>query len=498
MTQACLIASLLFSLTLFLQLNKGEFLKGPDAYYYALQADYWATTGEVKIPDSSIIHRLVGSLQKTGLRTGTALHVWITFAQAMLALLTLLFAKQRGVLPMTVVTVWLLLSPSVLFVAIEFPKLFLFLLCLPPALFLMQLPAPRNLYAVIPLFLAVVLHKAALPIAGLLVAILLLQNYHRLIFSKQGLGLLLVAFLAAGLLYTRLSDRLGLLDLDRLGGLADLSPGIVTLLGRDALPLVIKLELVLLLLALVWVMVWRIRQDGLDWSIAVVIALILPGFVPFSSLEVFGVGERYAILLPLLFILAMVYVLPTPQFDNKLKPWQGYGLLFAALMVAVPLRTDYSHPAHLDPDNRAYDTVTKQIGTYDIPMLIAHRGLNFYYKFKTHKESFHYEPEEHWDKTRIWRLSYRITADELGYYLPKECSWQSDRIKTTGHADYFLIREDCWFRFRQAITPEVDQDLYTRIYQWWRNPAQHRPAFLYRKHRASKQGTDDGFATFRD
>lgn len=65
----------------------------------------------------------------------------------------------------------------------------------------------------------------------------------------------------------------------------------------------------------------------------------------------------------------------------------------------------------------------------EIPMLIAHRGIHFYYKYKTKNEAFSYKPEKHWNKQRIWRLIYGITPEKLYNYLPEECNWNTSYIQ---------------------------------------------------------------------
>src|SRR6185437_9572075 len=120
------------ALGVFRQLQARRFLCGPDGYYYALQADTWARTGRLKIPDSSAIPRVMGLIQRAGISTETAVKAaWAGLVfLAWLALLPLLFeipsaAWRWGMLA------WILLSPSLLFNAVEFPRLFLALAMVP-------------------------------------------------------------------------------------------------------------------------------------------------------------------------------------------------------------------------------------------------------------------------------------------------------------------------------------------------------------------------------
>lgn len=488
---------LIAALFLWQQFNQDQYLRGPDAYYYALQGDYWATTGEVKIPDSSFVHRINGQLQKFGLTTESAVRTWLVVSLFLLSAISVILFKKSGSLVSTLFVAWLLTSPSLLFVAIEFQKMFAFLIVIPFILFFLQRKPPYNLYAILPLGVALFMHKAAIPIVGLLTGFLLLENY-RLFFRNQR-NLLIVFGLSIGTVtvYFMLGDHFHILDLSRLGGMENLSPGIVTLMTRDALPVAIKTELMLSLLLYVCVLIWYLKtQNRRIWIIAFTLGLIVPGIFPFSANEVLGIGERYAIFLPYFFVLSSLLLISSSNLTLTIKPVFMYSSLGVVLIITSMWRVSYSHPDSLDPDNAAYEKVTSAISKKEIPMLIVHRGLNFYYKFKTHKESFHYEPEKHWDKMKIWRLTYRITANEFNYFLPTSCNWDSNLIENIGTNDYFLIREDCWVKFRSGINQENNQELYERVWSWWRNPAKTRPAFLYRKHK-TEEDKNDPFSTFK-
>jgi hypothetical protein len=494
----CLSLTLLvFALILFWQFSQDEFLRGPDAYYYALQADYWATTGNVKIPDNSIVHRINGVLTRAGMGVETAIRLWTCLSLLILGLLTGFLIRRSNTLLLAGLTAWLLLSPTLLFIAIEFSTMMSMLIAWPLVAYFLTRPKPYTLLAILPALLAVFLHKAAIPLSGLICALVLLENRETLFYRHQTvLKVLAIVALVAGL-YLLKSDHFHWLDLQRLGNWHSLSPGIATLLNREAVPPAIKLELAgsffLLLVAIVF---YLKRFPQQRWPVYYALALISPAWFPFSAEEVLGVGERYAILMPFFVVLSVLML--ASRHATEIKPRHAYAIpmVYIALLAASTWRLSYSHPAYLDPDNRTYANITQQIMRDDIPMLVAHRGLNFYYKFKTHKESFPYEPEQHWDKTHIWRLTYKIAADEFTYLLPASCRWESGLIKSVNEKDYYLIREDCWVKFRVAVHEEENQDLYDRIWNFWRNPSKSRPEFLYRKYENARTDQKDEFSTF--
>lgn len=488
-----IIASFFF----FNELESDRYLRGPDAYYYALQADHWARTGEVKIPDSSFVHRINGLLQKTGLKTETAIRLFSASSYLILGVLTLLLlARPSCYFGMALTTSWLLVSPSLAFNSIEFPKLFSLLLLVPIWLYFLRQDAYRKVYACVPLGLSLFAHKAAIPIAGLSLLGLISECLSWQITKRRFIAVTSSALVVSIFSYIQTGDHFNLLDMKRLGGWDNLLPGVISLLGRAGLPLAIKIEILLTFGLFVFTLGLFVKKtNNWQWPVFYCMALILPGLFPFSSNEVFGIGERYAILLPFFFVAGSLFVMPLCNAKTSAK-----GDLFATVLltilflVAIPFRVSYSHPQYLDPENETYERITKNLRKQDIPMLIAHRGFNFYYKFATGKEAFHYEPESHWDKSMIWRLSYGISPDEFAYFLPDTCGWNSGLVQNIGDKDYFLIREDCWDSFRSKIDIDNDQHLYQRVWTWWRNPSQHRPDFLYQKHKNDNR--DEAFSTF--
>ena len=114
--------------------------------------------------------------------------------------------------------------------------------------------------------------------------------------------------------------------------------------------------------------------------------------------------------------------------------------------------------------------------------------MNFYYKYRTLREAFHYEPEAHWPKELVWRVAYGITPAEWAAYLPPGCRWESGKLITLP-GPYSLVREDVWHRFREAVRQSGDEYLQERVLALWLNPSQRRPGFLYEKHQS---GADEG------
>ena len=150
------------------------------------------------------------------------------------------------------------------------------------------------------------------------------------------------------------------------------------------------------------------------------LALLL---VPLGSAEVMGAPERLVLIVPLCAMCACIVWHSAPA-GSQAGIW-GRRLVFAGASLALASISAWPgfygrlyHPDRLNPDNALYQKVTAAVAPLRPEMLIAHRGLNFYYQYVTLGEAFAYEPEPHWPKERIWRVAYGISAAEWAAYLP--------------------------------------------------------------------------------
>ncbi|MBI4236827.1 MAG: hypothetical protein HY696_00240 [Deltaproteobacteria bacterium] len=472
-----LIVSLLAaSVALYRQLAQEPYLQGTDAYYYALQAEYWAQTGTVKIPDSSVIHRVTGSLERAGLSGEAAVRVWEALSLCLLGLSGLMLLSRRLQVSTTLCWLALMLSPSALFLAIEFPKFFSMLLVVP--LWFAALESARYPRTLALLLAAgsLLLHRAALPLVAGFTAIVLCSGTHRVLIA--GLGV--TGLIASGIFY----DWIHWVDWQRLSFL-HAQPGLLSLWQNESVPFAIKLETLccLVVVGLCWLRRKRWRALPV-WQRLFPAALCLPAFVPFGADEGFGVGERYALLLPALLWVSLLFL--TPRTITNVS-WNRRPLIIVALLAAaLPWFAGWRLRAVQLPGWDAalpsFEILAAEIGAQRPPMLIARKDFVFFYKFRRMQEAFPYEPETHWDKTRVWRLTYAVTPEELRYWLPADCDWANGRVQTLSVPSYHLVREDCWAALRSQLVPSEDPDLFHRVWKTWLNPAQRRPAFLYPKH----------------
>jgi hypothetical protein len=159
----------------------------------------------------------------------------------------------------------------------------------------------------------------------------------------------------------------------------------------------------------------------------------------------------------------------------KMQALAAVVILIAAALVPLRLRT---YRELLMPDDFAsYEKVVTALRDIKVPMLIAHRGLDFFYSYRLRRDAFHFDPEPNWNRAHIWRVAARITPEEVAYYSPSQCPWGQTAwtIRGTG---YVLVREDCWEQLRAQVDRDENPDLYAEIWNNMENPSQTRPDFL--------------------
>jgi len=318
----------------------------------------------------------------------------------------------------------------------------------------------------------VLLHKGVTPFA--VVFSLGLLAVHP--FPRRYWGVIAALVLVFGLSGLGLNDHLRWADVHRIAWRPG-APGFWLLLHRASLPLSLKVEWLASLSAASY-LAWRGRWMAM--------AFLLPTLVPADGKEVFGAGERWAVIYPMVLMAVAAFELGRLAPKVSASSWRRWAPVCGAALVIVSVSAfhclAYAHPARLDPDYTVYEQIVKNLTNQDIPMLIAHRGLNFYYKYRLRRESFPFEPEDTWNHRRVWRLTYRITPAEMNYYLPASCRFGTGLVQMLSVPDYLLLREDCWDAFRDRVRLVDDDDLHARVFESWKNPSQKRPEFLYAKH----------------
>lgn len=471
-------------LSRFWKMLQATFLSGVDAYYYALQIKFFKETGALKIPDSSPLLHLMGQTAKLGLSSELTIYLWTIFIQLCCAIsifiaYRLIYKKDSSNPILPVLFAWVILSPTITFTCIEFPKFAFSLILLPlwpiglvnKRLWLVSLGA---------IILSCISH---LTMIGLLFLILLgvtLIGFTRLNLSFLKKPIIVTGIAVLVLVMSFILSKFFLLaDLKRIQ-LRGLQPILWTFFSRAELPTFLKVELFFSVVISIFLLVIAIKDKTKVtprfWAPFTFFLLL----IPLGSQEIMGIPERLCLMLPFITICSLIGTpLKISVLVRKLL-YSSIFLIFLLVVIFPDLYLDLVHPKRLNPDYQLFNQVTQAIERQDIPMLIAHQGLNYYYKYQTMKESFPYEPEPHWPKQKIWRIVYGVTPSEWSYYLPEKYLWGSGYLFSLS-GPYSLIREDCWNVFCNKVKLSSNEELKDLVFESWLNPSQKRPEFVRKR-----------------
>lgn len=490
------IALLLLQVAGFVRFLAGfHYVPGADAYYYALQAQSLLDSGHLKVPDGDVVHYLVAAVARCRFPVEPAFKIVLTliFAAYGVGFLLLLVRLKEKVQPL-VALLWTLSSTVISFHVIEFPKLSLGLATVPFCLWLLLLPGAGKrwvLWLALLLAAACFIHPVTAVLAVIFACAVILERSLGTGVSRSLRGKTLrAASFVCILLALALAGRFFALGPRLASLLQPAPPAIFTLVKAPDIPYEMKLAVLgfWILSALLLVVYLRSKLvKKLDLILIMSATLALPLW-PDHEPGFQGLGARLAALfifvaLPLIAILCDELA-ANMSFARVPTPWlqRVAALLTFAALATLPLRLEGYRDQLMIDDYAQYEKVVAALSRCEIPMLIAHRGLDFFYTYRLRRDAFHFEPEAGWNRSQIWRVAARITPEEVAYYSPPSCPWGESARPIPG-TDYLLVREDCWEQLRAAIHANDNPDLYIEVWQDPENPSQPRPVFLRARRR---------------
>jgi hypothetical protein len=473
------------------ELRGFAYLPGADAYYYALEAQSLLDTGHLKVADHGAVHYLVASLAWLGLPLEAAFRAILTtiFALYQLGMLLLVLRLTEQAQPVGTL-LWALSSPLIAFHTIEFPSLTLGLATLP---FWFWLALKRNgkwiYWLGVLLAVSALVHPAAAAVALLFAATVVLIALQ----EKEGLRRRFKFFVpaVAGCVVLVIASAATIPSIKtRLATLRPGWPGLLSVANSADVPREMSFTIVAawLLVAVSFIVDWKTGRRR--WTLFTGAMLALPLW-PDHHGGLDGIGGR----LSLLFVLAalpLLAVLSNGLAENsRIVTFSSRAavqkLVAVAALIAIalmPLRLRAYHSLLTADDYAAYERVVEGLRDADIPMLIAQRGLDFFYSYRLRRDAFHFDPEPEWNRKEIWRVAARITPEEVAYYSSPGCPW-GETGKLIRGTNYVLVREDCWEQLRAQVTREDNPDLYTELWESSENPSQKRPGFLRARYQGS-------------
>jgi hypothetical protein len=472
-------------------LNRLHYLPGTDAYYYALQAQSLLDSGHLKVSDGDAVPYLIAAVSRLGISLEMSFKSVIVAIYAIYTIgffLLLVRLKNKTRMPATLL--WLVGSSVVAFHTIEFPKLSLGLAVLPICFCLIagELKT-RILWLSILLVTSSLIHPALIPLAFVFMLTVALGKKKSELDGKQGFQTRVMMFgvICSGLLVIAIAVLWSGVAL-RLTSLHLGPPGFFSFVKAEGVPFDLKV-----LVLFFWVLLAFLFCDSLitnsgKWTYLTAATLALP-FWPDQGGGLFGLGGRLAAMFVFLAMPLTILVWDELGERSIFFSWlpvtwanQMFGLVAIVVLAYFPARLRGYNDLLVSKNYATYEKVVAALRRDDIPLLIAYRGLDFFYSYRLKRDAFHFDPEPNWNRTDIWRVAVRITPEETVYYSPPTCAW-GETARAIPGTDYLLIREDCWEQLRARLNPNDNPDLYMEVWQDMDNPSQPRPAFLRVRHR---------------
>jgi hypothetical protein len=462
-----------------------HYLPGTDAYYYALQAQSLLDTGHVKVADHGLVYYLIASASRLGFSIESAFRITLTlvFTTYQLAM-SLVLLRIRPASQPILLLVWALCTPLIAFHTIEFPNAALALSVLPLWFWLALKPLKgwKSLLASM-LLASAVAHPAAAGLALVFGGVLVLEAVagHHSQFEEPVSGLLVPVFglaaVAIVILYIGISRHLLSFNIG--------VPALVSLVFGTDVPHAMTLIILLVWMMLAVLILARWRYCSKRWKSACIAALALPWW-PDQPAGLTGLGGRLSVIFVLFAVPLIVVVW------NETAEWKPFSCLshtwaqklvtlgFLVALMLLPLQSRSYRELLATDEYSSYERVVTALRNRNIPMLIAHRGLDFFYTYRLKRDAFHFDPDRGWDLRETWRVAEQITPEEMAYYSPPNCPWGKTADLLPG-TDVVLVREDCWEDFRLRINKVDNPDLYTEVWENSENPSQPRPDFLRKR-----------------
>ena len=484
------ICLLLTSAGFYLYLAQFHYLPGTDAYYYALQTHSLLTSGSLKVPDGGILYYGIALLAASGFSIEMAFIFLLSGIFLIYNLIILKFVRHlnRNLWPVFLI-IWACAAPFIVFHIVEFPKLSFGLAMLTFCLYLLlHQPWYRPTTIIVLIFSATTHPMIAVTLLlytlGMLTSYLLQHRSANYKLPMMTAALGIIGFVLIGFMLNGLWPGIAL----RLTSLHFGGPGLLSLITSPVLPSDLPVTALVFWLLLA-ISAWHVTPILNCRSRFLPLLILTIALWPSVDSGLAGTGGRLAaasvfLTLPLIYISLNQWFTSRQTQENLLLPRIKLQLsLLAVIMLSViPLRLQSYQEMLIAGDYGSYNKVVKDLEPQEIPMLIAHRGLAFYYTYNLQRDAFHFDPEPHWAQDKIWRVTVGVTAEELAYYGPTPCVFGATARKIS-ETDYLLVREDCWQQFRNSVSADDNPDLYLTAWGPAANPSHARPAFLRQKHK---------------
>ncbi len=459
-----------------------EHPSGWDGYYYVMQLHSWWEHGQMQSPDSSLIYPFLSVFRVFS-------DDYVVVVKLGVVVLVVLFIVScvliGGVGRQEKQWSWLLvfllvMSPSLTFVAAQYPKNllgFIFLIwCL------RHLTERRFLLAVLFFLLTFFTHRMTAGLAVLFVPIILYQYSHKLFFwatSVMILTTLAVTIFLPGLLHWT--------DLSRFQGEFSMEPGFAPLTFPDLWNWKLSfwwfLEIALHFILVLALLIRLVRSKQLLSFHKFTVLLFWIQVVllfPFFNMEAGSVGYRFYLISLLLTPLLAMAVLR----ERNIR-------LPVILSILLILCAVFSYRAYdislFNPDYNLYskvadnvikhmDVLYTQLESEEKPdLIVAHQGIAELIIIKSDIDALNWSPSSSKDPRLVWRVVAGLRKYDFVSHLDERDMERIVRLDV----NYYLVPEIIWNKMKISVRKAKDNELLSRMSDW-RNPSEERPQFLSR------------------
>lgn len=502
-----LLISLLSSFLRGYALFQTDFANGWDGYFYLVQMQSLAETGNAHTGDASIIYWYLTGFYFLFQDYVVAYKVGIAVLVGIFTFLAILLTKKYSTKKIALfVGVLILCSPHLTYFVSQYPKnllgivsLILFWLIFPkmekiPFAFendIVLSVAKANtqglIYQIILLVFVLILnyvsHKLTFFIALLWLGVFFLAKINQIKLIFIGISILfIISFLRIDLTeYWSQWRRIH----DALGGFSFVPYQFWESFGSERISVFWRIEIIVSILVVIcslFTLLFYKNKITLFYKVTVISLSFL--LLPVLKWDLEGISFRLFMLFGVLWVVLIpVLQLQTLSFFKTLRVLDS--LFFLLIMLSFFSSQSYKPILH-DPTNQTYKSVTdnfeKQSNELEskVKLLILHKSFAEYFTFRTEIDALPWLPEpalkEEISDENLYRLATHIRKEEFEYYL-KDTLRNENKVKRLG-LNYFLLKETDYQKMLKKAEQENDTLLIERMTNHNYNPSRVRPLFL--------------------
>jgi len=481
-----LLPLLLFAVSFifrYIALLQTDYGNGWDAYYYLIQIKALLTEGSMHSQDFSIIYPFILLFKIFISDFIIAYKVAASTISGLYVLSLYLISKEvtkdkNNYLNYILVTAFALFSPTITYMASQFPKNLLGLVMLN---FFLLFWIKDKRWAIILFFLLTFFtHRLT---AGIICIFVVFQLFYKRRFIWLGITLIAIfvlSYFLPGLIH--------FYDIERFSNTFSVKPqfaplSFIQLTGIEKISYFWIAEIIISILffltAIVTILFYRnhIRTFLKKFFLLIILICIVLLF-PFFIFDFNGPAFRF--FLTFLCIYPLFILIINDKIHNVIK------ISFTGILIIASFFSFRSYsPEKFDPPYNTYEQLiiktTTLLKDKKPDIIIAHKGLAEFFTYSTGMDALAWQPESRFSLEKTWRISSGISMSDYKFYLNQELT---DSIKKVG-IDYFLLPETIWQEFVNYVE-ENDALQLTNIVRSEKNPYKIRPAYL-KKRKTKKQ-----------